>query len=73
MAAVTKEVRLRSGHNMPTHGLGTFQSYAKADAVGGVATAVKAAISCGYRLIDCAQGYGNQNEIGAALAELFEV
>ena len=52
---------------MPALGLGTFQ----ATAPGEVGAAVKAAIRAGYRLIDCAAGYGNQKEIGEALAEVF--
>ena len=47
-------------------GLGTFQAKP-----GEVAVAVKAAVRSGQRLIDCASGYGNQAEIGDALAELF--
>jgi hypothetical protein len=55
MREVARRLVLNSGHEIPTIGLGTFQSYAAADAVGGVATAVKAAVSQGYRLIDSAQ------------------
>lgn len=57
---------LSSGHAMPVLGLGTFQ----ATRPGEVSTAVKAAVRAGYRLIDCAQGYGNQAEVGEAIAEL---
>ena len=57
---------LNSGAVIPSVGLGTFQ----ATAPGEVAAAVKAAVRAGYRLIDCAAGYGNQAEVGAALAEL---
>lgn len=48
-------------------------SYSADDAVGEVGAAVTAAVRCGYRLIDCAMGYGNQHEIGNALAELIKV
>jgi diketogulonate reductase-like aldo/keto reductase len=58
---------LNSGAPMPTLGLGTFQ----ATEPGEVARAVKAAVRAGYRLIDCAAGYGNQAEVGEALQELF--
>jgi diketogulonate reductase-like aldo/keto reductase len=51
---------------MPQLGLGTFQATAK----GEVKAAVKAAVRAGYRLIDCAAGYGNQKEVGEAIAEL---
>ena len=35
-----------------------------------VKAAVKAAVNAGYRLLDCAAGYGNQKEVGEAIAEL---
>ena len=53
---------------MPTLGLGTFQ----ATAPGEVGAAVTAAVKAGYRLIDCAAGYGNQAEVGEAIAELLD-
>lgn len=64
----TPTLMLNSGHSMPVFGLGTFQ----ATKPGEVGRAVKAAVRAGYRLIDCAAGYGNQAEVGEALAELFE-
>jgi len=57
---------LNSGHSIPTLGLGTF----KAVQPGEVGNAVKAAVRAGYRLIDCAAGYGNQAEVGQAIKEL---
>ena len=59
-------IALNSGFSIPAVGLGTFQ----ATAPGEVAAAVKAAVKAGYRLIDCAAGYGNQAEVGTAIAEL---
>lgn len=59
---------LKNGHHLPRIGLGTFQATQQ----GLVGSAVKYAVKAGYRLIDCASGYGNQKEIGAALKELFE-
>jgi len=58
--------KLNSGIDMPVLGLGTFKS-----GKGEVGAAVTAALKSGYRLIDCAQGYGNQAEIGESFAEAF--
>lgn len=57
---------LRSGRAMPSIGLGTFGS----DRYGPdeVAAAVRGGIAAGYRLIDCASVYGNEPEVGAAIA-----
>ena len=39
---------------------------------GEVGVAVKAAVRCGYRHIDCAHIYGNEAELGQALAEVLK-
>jgi len=49
---------------VPAFGLGTFRLK---DQV--VQDSVRAALDLGYRVIDTAQGYGNEAEIGAVLAE----
>lgn len=58
-----KTLTLTSGHNLPALGLGTWQSEP-----GQVGAAVTTAIEAGYRHIDCAWIYGNEAEIGEALA-----
>src|SRR5579872_4977019 len=60
---------LYTGASMPAIGLGTFGS----DHVSGemVADAVQGAISVGYRHLDCASVYGNEDRIGIALGQLF--
>lgn len=60
--------RLYTGDQIPVVGLGTFGSdNYDADTI---AHAVKEAIRLGYRHIDCAAVYGNEKEIGQAIAEV---
>lgn len=60
---------LYSGEQIPALGLGTFGSD-KYDA-DTVAEAVYGAVRSGYRLIDCAAVYQNEDKIGAVLKRLF--
>ena len=63
--------RLYTGAVMPAIGLGTFGSdRATPDEV---AAAVKGAVLAGYRHLDCASVYGNEDRIGAALEEIFQL
>lgn len=57
-------IPLADGDDLPALGLGTWKAPA-----GEVETAVSAALELGYRHLDCASIYGNEAEIGGALAQ----
>ena len=54
--------RLNDGHQLPAIGLGTFGMTGE----DGIATLV-AGLHNGYRLLDTAEGYGNESEVGEAI------
>ncbi len=66
-AAVPQRV-LASGARMPAIGLGTFGSDHVTPAE--IAAAVRAAAEVGYRHFDCAAVYGNEAQIGEAVADV---
>jgi 2,5-diketo-D-gluconate reductase A len=57
-------VELASGTRMPLLGLGTWQARGRA-----AVDAVRRALEVGYRHIDTATAYGNEREVGQAIAE----
>jgi diketogulonate reductase-like aldo/keto reductase len=67
--ALVPKRKLYTGALMPAVGLGTFGS----DHISPeeIAAAVKGAALGGYRHVDCASVYGNEDRVGAALEEIF--
>ncbi|MEK6958143.1 MAG: aldo/keto reductase [archaeon] len=57
-------LKLNSGGKIPVLGFGTWELRGKA-----CENAVRAAIEAGYRLIDTASFYGNEKEVGDAIAQ----
>ncbi|KAM7534473.1 hypothetical protein Aperf_G00000116930 [Anoplocephala perfoliata] len=57
-------LKLNNGYNIPQFGFGTFAASKEE-----VVDAVKAAFDAGYRHVDCAAAYGNEKEVGQAIAE----
>ena len=62
-----KDIIFRNKDTMPILGLGTWKSDK-----GQVYNAVRKAIEVGYRHIDCAAIYGNEEEIGEAFQDAFK-
>jgi diketogulonate reductase-like aldo/keto reductase len=60
---ISKALTLNNGARMPQVGLGVWQSSGKTK------SAVLSALSAGYRHIDTAAVYGNEPQVGAAIAE----
>lgn len=58
-------MELSNGVNIPAVGYGTWQSPDSEVTVEGV----KAAVACGYRHIDAAAVYGNEQSVGKGIAE----
>src|SRR3954452_20409411 len=64
MAAMTvPALKLNNGVEMPALGLGVFQTPPAE-----TRDAVRAALDAGYRHIDTAAAYGNEREVGEAIA-----
>ena len=57
-------MELASGATMPLLGLGTWQARGR-----GAVDAVRYALEVGYRHIDTATMYGNERQVGQAVAE----
>ena len=64
---VNKKVKLNSGYYMPTNGLGTWSLYGDT-----VYNSVYNALKVGVRLIDTAQYYRNEEEVGKALKKAID-
>ena len=59
---MTPEIKLMNGIKLPGIGFGTYKAEEKSF------EAVRSAIDAGYRLIDTASVYGNEREVGEAVA-----
>lgn len=58
-------VKLHNGVEMPQFGLGVWQAESGTE----VESAIKTALDNGYRLIDTAKAYGNEESVGKAIRE----
>jgi len=69
MESKTPTLKLNSGHEMPVLGLGTYLSFDMESVTENVKHAI---MECGYRHIDTASAYENEEAIGEALQYCFE-
>ena len=60
--ALTSTTRLLGGHQIPLLGLGVYQNY-------DTGTSVLRALEAGYRHIDSAQAYRNEEAVGQGIAQ----
>lgn len=65
MSGLSDKVKLANGYGIPKLGFGTWQTPDGETAV----VAVRTAIECGYRHIDCAAVYGNEIGVGQGIKE----
>ena len=65
MNSLTSTYRLSNGYEIPVVGFGTWQTPDGDVAV----SSVKEALAAGYRHIDTAQGYKNEESVGQAIKE----
>lgn len=63
-ASPARALRLRGGVEIPSLGLGVFRA-----SPAETRAAVRAALQAGYRHVDTAQVYGNEEDVGAAIRE----
>lgn len=63
--SIASRIQLNDGISMPLFGLGVYQS--STGKGGGAETSVNYAISKGYRLIDTAEFYGNEADVGRGI------
>ena len=66
MSGNVPNIKLNNGVSMPALGFGT---YAKEGTDGEMHRAVVTALNAGYRHLDCAWYYRNEDEVGSALQE----
>lgn len=66
MSSETPKLKLNSGYEMPMVGLGTYLSFDKETIISNVKYAI---LECGYRHIDTASAYKNEDAIGEALQQ----
>lgn len=67
IVGINQTVMLNSGYEMPMFGLGVFAAKEKNELI----HAIKEAVACGYRSIDTAKIYHNEQFVGEALKEIF--